>query len=136
MNIVSKGNEVQIFYVGKLKDGSVFDSTEGRSPFKFIAGSENVLPGISNGVIGMKVGDKKIIEISSDNAYGQYNKELVVKLPRKNVPEKTQVGDVLTDSNQNHWFVKQIDNDFVILDGNHPLAGQDLIFEIELIAIS
>ena len=91
-NIVAKGNEVQILYVAKLKDGTIFDTTEGRSPFKFIAGSDNILPGISNAVIGMKIGDKKLIEISSENAYGQYNKELVVKVPRTNVPEKTEVG--------------------------------------------
>lgn len=134
--IVSKGDEVQILYIAKLKDGSTFDTTENKPPFKFIAGTENILPGISNGVIGMQVGDKKHIEISADNAYGQYNKELIAKVPRKNIPETTAVGDVLTDSNENHWFVRQIEDEFVILDSNHPLAGQDLIFDIELVAIS
>lgn len=134
--VANKGDEVEILYVGKLKDGTIFDTTEGKAPFKFIAGTDKVLEGISNGVINMKVGDKKTIELSPEKAYGQFNNELLVKIPRNKLPEKVEIGDVLTDSDQNHWWVRQIADDFAIVDGNHPLAGQTLIFDIELVKIS
>lgn len=134
-NTVAKGNEVEISYTGRLKDQTIFDSTEGREPFKFVTGSENIIKGMNDAVIGMNVGEKKTIEIAPEDAYGPYRDELVAKVPKANIPEGVNVGDVLTDSNENNWWVRQINDDSAILDGNHPLAGQALIFDIELLKI-
>lgn len=135
--VVKKGDQVAINYVGKLADGNIFDTTEGRDVFRFEAGSQNIIPGVSNGVIGMKVGEKKLVEIEPKDAYGEYNPELVAKAPRTNIPEEVKVGDVLTDSStQQHWWVRQLTDEYAILDANHPLAGKKLIFDIELVEVA
>lgn len=136
-NIVNVGDEVEILYVGKLKDETVFDSTNDVGPFKFTVGSTDIIKGMSDAVTGLKLKEKKTVNIPSVNAYGDYNEELVIKIPRDRIPENAKVGDVLTDSAQEgrHWWIRQIENDAAILDGNHPLAGQDLIFEIEIVSI-
>jgi FKBP-type peptidyl-prolyl cis-trans isomerase 2 len=79
--------------------------------------------------------EKKSVELSPEEAYGNHNEKLVAKVPKTNIPGNAKVGDVLTDSNGNNWWVRQIGDDFAIVDGNHPLAGQALIFDIELIRI-
>lgn len=134
--IASIGDEVEILYRGKLKDQTVFDSTDEKGPFKFTIGSDNIIKGINEAVIGMKVGDKKTIELLPEVAYGKYNEKLLAKIPRINIPNNANIGDVLTDSNGNNWWVRQIDQDHAIVDGNHPLSGQTLIFDIELVRIN
>jgi peptidylprolyl isomerase len=133
---VSQGDEIEILYSAKLKDGSVFDTTDTKNPFKFIVGTKDILPEINNSVIGMLVGDKKTLELTPEKAYGAYNEKLLVKIPLDKIPKDAQMGDILNDSEGNRWWVRKVEGDFAILDGNHPLAGQDLIFEIELVKIS
>jgi FKBP-type peptidyl-prolyl cis-trans isomerase 2 len=132
----NKGDQVEILYTGKLKDQTVFDTTDDKGPFKFIVGSESIIKGINDAVLGMQVGDKKSIELSPEQAYGQYNDNLLAKVPKSKIPANAIVGDVLTDSNGNNWWIRQINDDLVVVDGNHPLAGQALIFDIELIKIT
>lgn len=137
MHVAAKnGDEVEVIYVGKLKDQTIFDSTDEKKPFKFVIGSENILKSFSDAIVGMKVGDKKTIELSSESAYGAYNQDLVAKITKSSIPANAQVGDVLTDSNNNNWWIHQINDDSVIINGNHPLAGQTLIFDIELLRIN
>ena len=130
-----KGEEVEILYTGRLKDQTVFDSTDNKGPFKFVIGSENIIKGVSEAVLGMQVGEKKSVEISSDDAYGPYNDKLLAKVPKTNIPPNVALDDILTDPNGNNWWVRQINEDSVVVDGNHPLAGQSLFFDIELVRI-
>lgn len=134
--IVEKGKEVEIHYTGKLQDGRVFDSTEERGPFKFVAGSDNIIDGVNDAVLGMEVGQKKTVEVEPTNAYGDYNQELLVRLPREKVPQDAEVGDALSDKqNAVTWWVRDLGDQEAVLDGNHPLAGETLVFDIEVVSV-
>ncbi len=131
------GDEVTIEYTGKLDDGTVFDSTEGRGPFSFEAGSQRVIPGVSEGVVGMEVGEERTLEVGPEQAYGQYNSDLVIRIPREKIPDDAKVGDVLSDGQPGGqtWFVTELTPDESVLDGNHPLAGKTLTFEVRLVGV-
>lgn len=135
---VAQGDTVAIHYTGKLKDETVFDSTEGRDPFKFEAGSQEVLPAVSGGVIGMQVGEHRTVEVEPEQGYGTYNSDLVIQIPAERLPEGTGVGDMLKDDSPQPrtWVVKEVGEPNATLDGNHPLAGQTLVFDIELVEIA
>ncbi|MDH5543224.1 MAG: FKBP-type peptidyl-prolyl cis-trans isomerase [Nitrospinota bacterium] len=135
---VKDGDKVEILYIGKLENGEVFDSTDGREPFGFVAGSHEVIPGMSKAVLGMGEGEKKEIHISPEEGYGEYREELLGKVPTDYLPENVKLGDPLADAdheNQVYW-VKELNDDHAILDGNHPLAGKTLVFDIEIVSIS
>lgn len=134
--VANQGDKVEILYTGKLKDQTIFDTTADRGPFQFVIGSQGIIKGVSEAVLGMKVGDKKLVELSPQDAYGYYNDQLVSKIPKTNIPANAKIGDILTDPNGRNWWVRQFENDSVLIDGNHPLAGQSLIFEIELVKIN
>lgn len=135
------GDTVQVSYTGKLKDGTVFDTSVGREPLEFTLGSGEMIPGFEKAVLGMKVGEKKTFTIPADEAYGQPRKELIVELPRQgfvsDIPP--EVGQQLqaTDSNGSVIIatVVKVTDTTITLDANHPLAGKDLTFEIELLKI-
>jgi FKBP-type peptidyl-prolyl cis-trans isomerase 2 len=134
---VAKGDTVAIHYVGKLPDETVFDSTEGRDPFEFEAGGDQVLPAVSGGVIGMEVGERRTLDVAADQGYGAYDEQLVIEVPTNRLPEGTSAGDMLRDDSPQPrtWVVKDVGEPNTKLDGNHPLAGQDLRFDIELVEI-
>lgn len=135
---VRKGDTVEILYTGKLDNGEVFDSTEEKEPFVFVSGSEEVIAGMSNAVIGMKAGEKKLVDISPDDAYGEYREELLGKVPQDALPEGAKVGDPLSDAEnegQVYW-VREVTGEHVVIDGNHPLAGKVLTFDIEVLSIT
>lgn len=134
---VKQGDQVEIEYTGKLEDGTVFDSTEGRGPFEFEAGSPNIIRGMSDAVVGMQPGDEKTVEIPADEAYGPYNQELVIRIPRDRIPEDAKVGDALSDGTPGGqvWYVAEMTPEETVLDGNHPLAGKTLIFEVRLVGV-
>jgi peptidylprolyl isomerase len=136
-SIVKSGDQVEIEYVGRLKDGTVFDSTEGRDAFRFEAGGSGVIQGMSAAVLGMSLGQKKTFEIELQQAYGDYDESLLVKILRDRMPSEVEVGDALSDGSENTrvWHVRELTEEFGILDGNHPLAGESLIFDIELVSI-
>ena len=135
------GNKVNVHFTGYLEDGTVFGSTKGENPFEFVIGDKNMLPGFENAVIGMKEGDTKTITIPPEEAYGSYNKQLVHIIDRKSFPQeiKLDVGKKLKvrtkDGNYRIVTVKHLDKDNIVIDGNDPLAGQTLIFKIELVDI-
>ena len=135
---VKQGDQVEISYVGKLTDGSVFDQSPEGQGFQFTAGGEEVIPGMADAVLGMKIGDNKTVEIAPDQAYGPYNEGMLVKVGRDQIPPEVSVGDALSDGTPESpiWVVKELGDEFGVLDGNHPLAGQTLIFEIELKGIN
>jgi peptidylprolyl isomerase len=138
--MVKSGETVNVHYKGILNDGTVFDSSEGREPLQFEAGSGMVIPGFDNAVVGMKVGDSKTVNIPSAEAYGPRNAEMVVKVPRKEIPENIplQVGGMLTMHNGQQEIpviINEVTETEVTVDANHTLAGHDLTFEISLVSI-
>jgi peptidylprolyl isomerase len=135
---VAQGDTVAIHYVGKLEDETVFDTTEGRDPFKFVAGSDQVIPAVSGLVIGMQVGEHRSVSVPAADAYGEYDQELLIEVPTDRLPDGTGVGDMLKDDSPQPrtWTVREVKDEKTTLDGNHPLAGRDLKFEIELVEIA
>ena len=141
MNQVKNGDTVKVHYHGKLTDGTTFDSSEGRQPLEFEVGSGSVIPGFDNGVVGMSVGDKKTINIPSEEAYGEVEEDRFLEFPIDRFPPdlKPEVGMTLTMSDGNGQqfpvVISDVRDNVVILDANHPLAGKDLVFDIELMDI-
>jgi len=140
MTTVKKGNTISVNYTGKFEDGEVFDTSlnEGREPLRTVLGHGNLIPGFEKGIIGMKVGESKVVEIEATEAYGEYLDGLVNVVPKDQVPPETKVGDVLqskSDRGVLNVQVKEITEAGIKLDANHPLAGKKLIFEIELLEI-
>ena len=136
-----KDDTVRVHYTGKLQDGNVFDSSIDRDPLEFQLGQGTVIPGFEAAVEGMSVGEKVSTTIPSDDAYGPRREELLIEVPRTQLPEdmNPKVGDALKiaqpDGQSAIVQVSKIGLEDVTLDANHPLAGEDLEFEIELIEI-
>ncbi len=141
MQQVEKGNAVSVHYHGKLTDGTTFDSSEGREPLSFTAGSGQVIKGFDEAVLDMKVGEKKTVNIPVAHAYGERNSDMVMEYPKSEFPAdmNPQVGMELQmgDDSGNVFpvVIVEVGEETVLLDANHPLAGQDLVFEIELVSI-
>lgn len=141
MSEAKAGDTVKIHYTGKLDDGTEFDSSSGREPLAFEVGSGQVIPGFDKAVEGMTVGDSKSIRIEADEAYGQRHEQLIQEVPRTALPDEIEpsVGMALQgrspDGQVQQFVVTDVSTESVTLDGNHPLAGQALSFDIELVAI-
>src|SRR5690625_530812 len=141
MQVVKNGDTVKVHYQGKLRSGETFDSSEGRDPLEFKVGSGNVISGFDNGVLDMKPGEKKTLEIPVDQAYGPRNDELILEFPNEKLPSdlKPEQGMQLQLSSQDGQVypvvVTEVKDEGVVLDANHPLAGEDLVFDIELVEI-
>jgi FKBP-type peptidyl-prolyl cis-trans isomerase 2 len=137
--MIQNGNVIDVHYTGKLTDGSVFDSSEGREPLRFQVGSGQIIPGFENAIIGKNIGDKVTVTISPDEAYGQEQEELFVKIPNDKLPGKVEVGQVLEatseDGRSSQVRVHEVNEDHCVINGNHPLAGQELVFDIEVVSI-
>jgi FKBP-type peptidyl-prolyl cis-trans isomerase 2 len=138
---VKAGDTVKVHYHGRLTDGTTFDSSEGRSPLEFEVGSGMVIKGFDEGVMGMTVGQKKTIEIPVDDAYGPRDPEAIIEFPIDRFPAgmQAEVGMQLAMNNgqgqQIPVVIVEVKPDVVVLDANHSLAGQDLIFDLELVDI-
>jgi peptidylprolyl isomerase len=136
--MIQNGSTVQVHYTGKLTDGTTFDSSVGRAPFQFQVGSSEVIPGFEDGLIGKSVGDKITVQIPVEDAYGEVREDLIVNVPKTQLPGQVEVGQTLQAANEGQMFnvvVKEIHQEHVVIDGNHPLAGKDLIFDIEVLEI-
>ena len=138
--MVKAGDIVSLHYKGTLNDGTVFDSSEGREPLEFEAGSGMVIKGFDDGVMGMAVGDKKSIHIGVNEAYGPANEQMIFKFERSEIPPDVplEVGGTLNmhDGQQAvPVIIREVTDTFVVLDANHPLAGQELNFELEIVSI-
>lgn len=135
--MIQIGSTVNVHYTGKLKSGEVFDSSEGKDPLSFIIGNGQIIPGFENAIMGKNVGDKVTIEIEPKEAYGEYREDLLIKVENDQLPGPVEVGQVLQADNGGqpvNVTVKEVNEDHVIIDGNHPLCGKNLIFEIEVIS--
>ena len=141
MQQAQHGDKVKVHYHGTLRTGETFDSSEGREPLEFTVGSGQVIKGFDEGVKGMSVGEKKTVEIPVGDAYGEKNEELIIEFPKAQFPAdmNPEVGQQLMMSNGSEQsfpvVIKEVKDDSVLLDANHPLAGQDLVFDIELVEI-
>jgi len=137
--MIEKGKIVGVHYTGKIKDGEAFDSSIGKDPLKFQVGSGQIIPGFENGIIGKNVGDKVIVDITPDEGYGQIREDLIIKVGKDQMPGDVQIGQKLSAQSDNgqevNVVVKEILESEIIIDGNHPLAGKDLVFEIEVVEI-
>jgi len=141
MQAVKNGDTVRVHYHGRLTNGTTFDSSEGRDPLEFKVGAGMVIKGFDNGVVDMTIGEKRTLNIPVEEAYGPKNDELIMEFPKENIPAdlNPQVGMDLQMSNpQGQVFpvkVAAIGDSSITLDANHPLAGEALIFDIELVEI-
>ena len=141
MSTVSKGSNVKVHYTGKLKDGTVFDSSLNREPLQFTAGAGQMIPGFDKAVTDMAVGEKKTVEIPPEEAYGERQENLMVEIPSENLPEDhtPKVGDAYNlqqkDGQMIPVSVAQVNENSVVMDANHQLAGETLIFDIEVVEI-
>jgi peptidylprolyl isomerase len=136
------GDKVKVHYTGKLNDGTVFDTSADREPLQFTIGQGQLIPGFEQAVVGMEPGESKSVEIPSDQAYGPHRDEMVMVVDRKEIPQDLdpKVNQRLQvrqqDGNTFAVTVTEVTDSNITLDGNHPLAGKDLTFEIKLAEIA
>jgi len=154
MSQVKTGDRVTFKFIGKLDDGTVFDSSEEThphdedcgcgeegGPLEFTVGQEDILPALEQAVIGMSIGDNRIVKLSAAEAYGERSEEQVVTIQRSELPEdiepeEDQVLELINDEDESFpVWVTEVTESTVTLDANHPLAGEELTFEMELIDI-
>ena len=142
MSQAKPGDTVRIHYTGTLNDGTEFDSSRGREPLEFAIGSGQVIPGFDNAVEGMSVGENKSVKIEPDQAYGARHDQLVQQVPKSALPDDLEatVGMQLQsqspDGQVMMFVVAEVGDDTITVDGNHPLAGHALNFDIELVSIA
>lgn len=135
------GDVVSVHYTGKLNNGEVFDSSRDRDPMEFTLGKEELLAGFEDGVVGMKPGESRSVTLEPENAFGDRREDLLLKLPKKEFPQNItpSVGLQLklsnASGNEMTVVVTKVGEESVTLDGNHPLSGQTVVFDIELLEI-
>jgi FKBP-type peptidyl-prolyl cis-trans isomerase SlpA len=141
MSQVKENSAVKVNYTGKLTDGQVFDSSEGREPIEFTLGQGQIIPGFEKGLIDMKLNEKKTITIAKEEAYGDVNPGLIQEVKKSELPQDMtpEVGMGLVsktpEGHEMNLLVVEVKEDSVVIDGNHPLAGKELIFDLEVLEI-
>ncbi len=140
MTAVRQGDTVRVHYTGKLADGTVFDSSAGREPLEFTVGERRVISGFENAVVGLGVGEQKKVSIPPEDGYGEYTTDLVATIDRSKIPADVEPAPGLvlqanTPDGPMKFMITVVDGDNVTLDGNHPLAGKRLEFDIEVMEI-
>jgi FKBP-type peptidyl-prolyl cis-trans isomerase 2 len=142
MSIAKSGDTVKVHYTGTLNDGSEFDSSRQRDPLEFTIDSGQVIAGFNEAITGMSVGDSKSVTIPANQAYGVHNPEMVQDVPRSAIPSDIELHEGMILSARNpegrnlNFKVVEFNDEQVKVDGNHPLAGEDLTFQLELVAIN
>lgn len=142
MSQVKTNDTVKVHYTGKLTDGQVFDSSLEREPIEFTVGGGKIIPGLENGLIDMEVNEKKTIKIPHGEAYGEVRDELFQEVSKDQLPDeiKPEVGMGLVsknpDGSERQLRVAEVKEDAIVVDANHPLAGKDLVFDVEVMEIS
>ena len=142
MTQVKENNTVKVHYTGKLADGQVFDTSEGKEPLAFTLGEGRLIPGFEKGLIDMKLNEKKTINLTKDEAYGDPREDLIIEVPKSELPQEMtpEVGMGLVsrtpEGQEMNLLVVEVREETVVLDGNHPLAGKDLIFDLEVVEIT
>ncbi|MEZ7929931.1 MAG: FKBP-type peptidyl-prolyl cis-trans isomerase SlpA [Flavobacteriales bacterium] len=138
---VKENNTVKVHYTGKLSDGHVFDSSEGKEPLEFTMGKGQIIPGFEKGLMNMKLNEKKTITIPKEGAYGDINESLKQEVNKTELPKDMtpKVGMELvsqsTEGKERNLVVIEVKDDTIVIDGNHPLAGREIIFDLEVVDI-
>lgn len=138
---VKENDTVRVHYTGKLSNGQVFDSSLEREPLEITLGQEMIIPGFEKGMIDMKVNEKKTVNIPAAEAYGDVQKEMFHEVKKDQLPQDItpEVGMGLAsknpDGSEAQFRVSEVHDEHIVVDANHPLAGQDLTFELELVEI-
>ncbi len=141
MKSAKSGNSVRVHYTGTLDDGNVFDSSRDRDPLEFVIGDGQMIPGFEKAVTGMNVGDTKTVKITSSEAYGGRREELVIKISKSQFPDNIvpvaglQLSLKSPEGRIVNAVIASVEGDSALLDANHPLAGKELTFDIELMEI-
>ena len=141
MNQVKENNTVKVNYTGKLADGQIFDSSEGRDPLEFTLGQGQLIPGFEKGLIDMALNEKKTITVAKEEAYGDINQDLIQEVSKSQLPPDImpEVGMGLVskspEGHETNMRVVEVKDDSIVIDANHPLAGKDLIFDLEVVEI-
>lgn len=141
MSQAKKGDTIKVHYTGRLADGSIFDSSQDREPLEVTLGAGSVIAGFDKGLTGMALGETKTINIPADDAYGEIRQDMIAEVDRKDIPSeiKPEVGQELeltqADNNIINVTISKIEDDKITIDANHPLAGKELIFDLEMIEI-
>lgn len=141
MTQAKPGDSVRLHYTGTFSDGAVFDSSQGRDPLQFTIGSGEIIPGLDKAIVGMAEGERKTVTVSADEAYGAHDPQMRQAVPRAQVPESipldigTALQMQLPDGRAIPVTVAEVTEDAVVFDANHPLAGKDLTFAVELVGI-
>jgi FKBP-type peptidyl-prolyl cis-trans isomerase 2 len=138
MTQVKQGDTVKIHFTGRLEDGTVFESSEGRDPLEFEAGSPHIIRGLSMAVIGMNEGEERTVTVPPEEGFGPYEPEMQQQVPLAQLPDGVKVGDQLQAQGPDRViqvWVKEVGEDSALLDGNHPLAGREISFDLKLVAV-
>ena len=138
MGAVRTGDVVRVHFTGRLANGTVFGTSEGGEPVQFTVADGQMFEGLLRAVQGMEVGEKKTVAVPPEQGFGPRQPELQTRVPRSVLPPDAKVGDQLvaqTGEQQMPVWVRAIDDQSAVVDGNHPLAGQDLVFDIELVSV-
>jgi peptidylprolyl isomerase len=138
--MITQGSTVEVHYTGRFpNEEQPFDSSEGRDPLKFEVGVGQVIPGFENAILGKNVGDKIQVTIPANEAYGEVREDLFVQVPFDKMPGDVEVGQELQADSGNgqpvRVLVEAVNEDHVVINGNHPLAGKDLVFDIEVVSV-
>lgn len=142
MQKVENGHVVRVHYTGRLITGEIFDSSLGREPLEFTIGEGEMIPGFEQGILGMTVGEKKTIQVPCELGYGKISEDMIIEVPISHLPEDmpTEVGTPVTINLANGGSIPAImtavNENTVTIDANHPLAGKDLIFEVQVVEIN
>jgi len=145
VSVAEEGSTVKLEYTGTLEDGTVFDTTNGREPFEFKIGAQQVLPVFESQIVGMAVGDKKKIKIKAEDAYGPVNAMLIKEVPKQllntNGVEPKEGMKLKVEPKENPQLARiatitKVTDTAVTIDLNHPLAGKNLTFEVNVVALS
>ena len=141
MSKVIKGNMVKVHYTGTLADKTVFDSSLEREPLEFTVGAGQMIAGFDKAVEGMQIGESKEVSIPANEAYGERQDEAIISVPKTQLPEGLEPSEGMQleaaspDGRKQLLVITEVKEEEVVLDGNHPLAGKDLTFDIELMEI-
>ena len=137
---MKNGDKVKVHYTGTLDDGSVFDSSEGREPLEFTIGENQVIKGFEDGIKDIKLNEEKTIRINAKEAYGERDERMVVSIPRDKFPPDVQAGGTLImkgpQGQRIPAAVKEVKDDAVLVDLNHPLAGKKLNFKVKVVEVN
>ncbi len=142
MSQVKENSTLKVNYTGKLSDGQIFDTSEGKEPIEFTLGEGRLIPGFEKGLIDMKLNEKKTITIVKEEAYGEVNQDLIQEVKKTELPQDMapEVGMGLVskspDGREMNLMVVEVKEESIVIDGNHPLAGKDLIFDLEVVEIT